>query len=291
MIADNVCAIVVTYNRLRLLKKCLISLQRQLIRPRKIIVVNNGSSDGTSEWLKNQNDLIVISQENLGGAGGFFSGMKLAHKLGFEWLWLMDDDIYADNDCLLELLKLTKDSTEFLILQPNRYFIDKKLPRWKYGTSINKTNPFKPWTSGEINCETLPYKPIHPIVCIPFEGPLINRKVINRIGFVDPEYFINFDDADFSIRALKNNIKIGLVSKAQMCKMLGYSKNGISLDFKVYYYIRNLIIFERRYSRKWLAYSRMTYFICRYFVYFTLASIRTMDFIQFKNVWIYILRL
>ena len=61
-------AIVVTYNRLELLKKSIGALHRQQ-RLDQIVVVNNGSNDGTEEWLDGQQDLHVIHQENVGGSG------------------------------------------------------------------------------------------------------------------------------------------------------------------------------------------------------------------------------
>ena len=62
---------IVTYNRLSLLKKTINSLRKQTHPIDNLCVINNGSTDGTYEWLLEQQDLTVIHQENLGGAGGF----------------------------------------------------------------------------------------------------------------------------------------------------------------------------------------------------------------------------
>ena len=71
-----VACVVVTYNRLGCLKQCLNALRNQSCQQFDIIVVNNGSTDGTKEFLDSQKDIIVIHQQNLGGAGGFYAGMK-----------------------------------------------------------------------------------------------------------------------------------------------------------------------------------------------------------------------
>ena len=68
--------VVVTYNRLALLKEAIDSLRNQIYTNREIVVVNNGSTDGTQEWLNAQKDIIVNTQQNLGGAGGLFTGVK-----------------------------------------------------------------------------------------------------------------------------------------------------------------------------------------------------------------------
>ena len=72
---------IVTYNRLSLLKKTINSLRKQTYPIDNLCVINNGSTDGTYEWLLEQQDLTVIHQENLGGAGGFSRGVQYAYSV------------------------------------------------------------------------------------------------------------------------------------------------------------------------------------------------------------------
>ena len=78
----KIIAVVVTYNRLELLKRNIDCL-RQNTPLTSIVVVNNGSTDGTTQWLAAQPDLQVINQENVGGSGGFYTGIEYAYKAGF----------------------------------------------------------------------------------------------------------------------------------------------------------------------------------------------------------------
>ncbi|RYZ98092.1 MAG: glycosyltransferase, partial [Sphingobacteriaceae bacterium] len=89
---ESIVGVVVTFNRLDLLKNCITSLKRQTRSLDQIIVVNNGSTDGTEKWLNEQQGLIVIHQENSGGAGGFHRGMKEGYEHNYDWIWVMDDD-------------------------------------------------------------------------------------------------------------------------------------------------------------------------------------------------------
>ena len=98
-------AVVVTYNRLELLKRVISALKSQTVPVDKIIVINNGATDGTKEWLDSQESLITIHQENVGGAGGFYRGIKQAMTTETDWIWCMDDDVYPENDCLEKLLQ------------------------------------------------------------------------------------------------------------------------------------------------------------------------------------------
>jgi len=99
-----VAAVVVTYNRLALLKECIQALRNQTRRPEEIIVINNSSTDGTEAWLNEQADLTVVKQPNLGGAGGFHTGIKTAYQKGHDWFWCMDDDTIPHPDALEKLL-------------------------------------------------------------------------------------------------------------------------------------------------------------------------------------------
>src|ERR1700693_3664837 len=101
---DDVCAVVVTHDRLLLLQECIQAIQEQTHKVCEIIVVDNGSSDGTAEWLAGQQKLTVISQANLGGAGGFNAGIRKAHDRGADWIWCLDDDTIPQADCLEKLL-------------------------------------------------------------------------------------------------------------------------------------------------------------------------------------------
>lgn len=100
---NKVCAIIVTYNRLDLLMGAIESLRSQTFQP-DILVVNNDSTDGTKEYLENNKGIIVINQDNSGGAGGFFTGIKFACENGYDFAWVMDDDVVAKNDALEQLL-------------------------------------------------------------------------------------------------------------------------------------------------------------------------------------------
>src|SRR4051794_5249777 len=92
---ESVCAVVVTFNRKDLLRKCLAGLLRQTRPPDSIVVFNNHSTDGTADMVAAEFPSLTLFNltENNGGAGGFYAGMKWAFGQGFEWLWVMDDDI------------------------------------------------------------------------------------------------------------------------------------------------------------------------------------------------------
>jgi rhamnopyranosyl-N-acetylglucosaminyl-diphospho-decaprenol beta-1,3/1,4-galactofuranosyltransferase len=101
----EVICIVVTFNRKKLLKRCIDSLLSQTKKIDKILIVDNASTDGTIEFINenyssNRNIEILQLVRNIGGAGGFYEGMKYALKFEYNWFWLMDDDGFPEESCL-----------------------------------------------------------------------------------------------------------------------------------------------------------------------------------------------
>ena len=134
----NIIAVVVTFNRLHLLQKNIACL-RQNKSLNEILVVNNGSTDGTLEWLDTQKDLWVIHQANVGGSGGFYVGIQEAYNRGADWIWCMDDDVFPRADCLANLL-LHSNHIGVGILAPRR-LMDGKVYTNDF-LSYNLVNPF-----------------------------------------------------------------------------------------------------------------------------------------------------
>ena len=94
--------VIVTYNRLELLKECIENCIRQTTQFAKIIIINNCSTDGTEAYLqqyKSDARFVISNQaENLGGAGGFRVGLELAGKEELDWVLIIDDDAMIAED-------------------------------------------------------------------------------------------------------------------------------------------------------------------------------------------------
>lgn len=110
--SNRVVAVVVTYNRKELLCECLDALFAQTLPVEKIVLVNNASTDGTEDLMREKGYLerpqidYVLQPTNIGGAGGFYEGLKRARDVwGFDWAWLMDDDTIPTSTALEEFMK------------------------------------------------------------------------------------------------------------------------------------------------------------------------------------------
>lgn len=224
---DKVIAVIVTYNRQQLLSNCITALKNQTRKIDCILVINNGSTDETANWLNNES-IDHISQGNMGSAGGFYTGIKTAYDRGYNWIWLMDDDGFPKEDALEKLLE---DDSEQLLLR-NCAVInkdDKKSFVWK----------------------TLHYKSIDEVkskviqnIAHPFNGTLLHRKIVERVGFPNPRLFLWGDETEYYYRIIKKNaIPFCTITNSihyHPATAFSYKKDWeYKNGWKMYYYIRN----------------------------------------------------
>ena len=248
----RITAVVVTYNRKELLIRCIEYLRRQTVKLDGIIVINNGSTDGTDAWLDQQKDLDVIHQENVGGAGGFYRGIQHAYINGFDWIWCLEDDVFPEPDCLEQLLEQDDEKTGILC------------PLHRQGgkthlseiRKFNLTNPFKSLHADIITPNDVRKKESISIEGMTFEGPLIKREVVKQIGFPNKELFLLYDDSDYGYRAVLAGWHLKLVTKALINKELLFVNDDRVTQvqkgkWKLYYHIRNTVYFNRKYGKNY----------------------------------------
>ena len=101
---EKILAVIVTHNQKGFVEEMYLSLLKQTYSSLEIIVINNGSTDGTKKMLIDL-DINSIDQDNLGAASGWFAGLEFAVKGYYDYCWLMDDDGYADSEALGRLLR------------------------------------------------------------------------------------------------------------------------------------------------------------------------------------------
>lgn len=186
----NIVAVVVTFNKIDLLKKVIAALRIQTRPVDTIIVVNNASTDGTDVWLEAQSGLTVLNlTENTGGSGGFNAGMKYAYDNGADWLWIMDDDCIPTPDALSELERVALREPKASFLNSLVLWTDHKPCR------MNIPRPAWEWVNNVMEDE-----PIFPLASCSFVSCMVNASCIARVGYPIKEFFIWFDDVEYTQR-------------------------------------------------------------------------------------------
>ena len=187
--------VVVTYNRIELLKEVIDALRKQSFDNFQIVVVNNGSTDSTLEWLEHQGDIITITQENLGGAGGFYTGMKYVAEQGYEYCWIMDDDVICRPDALAELYKAYHVETNVGFVCSQVIGLDgQPMNVPELGCLFLQEGQYPPVLSHVSDSDIVSVK------SATFVSVFLSTKTIFEVGLPYKEYFIWGDDSEYTKR-------------------------------------------------------------------------------------------
>lgn len=223
-------AVVVSYNRLDLLKKCLAALEGQTRPLDEIIVVDNGSSDGSADYVANAHPGVTLFRtgENLGGAGGFAWGLEIAIAHGHRGAWLMDDDAEAELDALAPIVGL------FDECEPAPAFVASIVTAGR--DNFNRRNP--PVVSTDAEKQVLANRLGGIAVdTATFVGVMINLEEAARTHLPLMDFFIWLDDSEYTRR-----ISAGRFAIALPASMINHPDNKpVSNDMggRLFYFLRN----------------------------------------------------
>lgn len=259
--------VIVTYNRLPKLKNALKCYESQQLLPCFILVVDNHSTDSTNEFLRNWEEeesevrhIAVYLKDNIGGSGGFYTGLQLAMQMQPEWIWVSDDDAYPASDCFSTMSNYINNTWQSNIAALcSKVETDGKVDTWHrrivkrvFGIVL------------ESKCDVTKYDRPFEITLFSYVGVLINTKKLIEAGLPNSNFFISFDDSEHSYRLSKFG-KIFCIPNAVVIHDTNELEN-CATSWKKYYAIRNKL-----YSYK--MHFGYTQFCIYAFYYF------------FKNMW------
>lgn len=245
----TVCAVIVTYNRIALLERCINAMLEQTVQPDRILVVDNASTDDTSARVKalaHTHKRLTYHRldTNSGGAGGFSEGIRVSSQSGFDWCWVMDDDARPHDSALEELMKEASD------------------PDHIYGSlavsGIHVSWPMTLMAQPEPPIELAADMPSKASVrFVPFLGLMVHRKLVDRIGLPEAGFFIAADDVEYCMRAKLAGSTIYAVGGSRIehpqadlyyLNLPGYRLSCLRIaPWKRYYDTRNRLLIARKY--------------------------------------------
>lgn len=226
----TICTVVVTYNRLDILKQSLNRIRSQTLRPDDLVVVDNCSTDGTREYLNQMSGddhfYCLLLNENIGYAGSLANGIIHAMKLHkYDFFWIMDDDTYYDETTLEKLCEHLQDS-DFGILGLSGSDIRMGIKHKKHPTHITEEADY-----------------------VLIDGALIKTMVIDKVGVPDVKYFMMCEDHEYCKRIKRAGFKVGILNLGiiERLHMGGAGRFTRNTLWRGYYQSRNHILIIKEY--------------------------------------------
>lgn len=256
--------VIVTFNRKKDLEKALKIYEQQTFTPEYLIVINNNSNDGTteflSEWRNKKADFekyVVNLEKNIGGSGGFYTGLEKALGLDANWIWVADDDAYPEKDALEkvnEYLEKNKDKNISAVCGAiiNNGKVDIS-HRKRVKETFFEVDQF-PVLENEYK------KDFFNLDLFSYVGTVMNKEKLIDVGLTEKDYFIYYDDTEHSYRLSRVGDIICLPS-AKINHDVEFRKS-VDIDWKGYYGIRNKMLFVKKHfsQRQYLYMYNKIYF-------------------------------
>lgn len=262
-------AIILTYNRIEKLKKALDALDRQEVKPAFVLVYDNHSTDGTEEyldiWKQNRTSyekIVSRGERNSGGSGGFHEAMRLSLDKDYDWLYVSDDDAYADERCFLRLSSKIDEIDESVgaicgsviehgkINCNHRRHVRKNLFRLKEVCST-----VEEYEKEEFSIDLFSYV-----------GCCIKKEALFECGLTNKDYFIWFDDTEHSYR-IRERYRILCIPCVKIYHDVGNAKQG-GVNWKNYYGLRNALFMYKEHTTGLQFFTYMTRFKLKKMKYF-----------------------
>lgn len=196
--------IIPNWNGLEMLKICLPSLKKQTYQNFEIIVIDNGSSDGSVEYIKKSFPEVIIIKlsYNSGFAPAVNMGIKRARG---EYIILINNDTRVDSKCLETLAGAAKEHPETGMIAAkmlNYYNPDKIDSAGDYIDSVGHADNIG---RGQLDGEE--FNTAKEVFLVTGGGSLYRRSVFDKVGLLDEDYFAYFEDVDLGLRAQLAGIK------------------------------------------------------------------------------------
>ena len=198
--------IIVTYNAMKWVDRCFNSLIKSSVA-NDVFVIDNGSVDGTQNYIKTHypNVLFHQNEENLGFGRANNIGMQYALDYGYDYVYLLNQDAWVDNDTFSKIINAFVNNSEFGIMSPLQMNVEKsKLDRNFLACISNCENLLGDLLSGNL-------KTVYELPMTMAAHWMISRKCLEVVGGFSPTFTQYGEDQNYAQRAFYWNFKSGIV--------------------------------------------------------------------------------
>lgn len=277
---SSVAIILVNWNGYPFTSACLRSLKSVQYPNYSIILVDNASTDGSIERLKNEFISVIYIQNpiNLGFTGGNNAGISYALEKGFDYVLLLNNDTEVKPDFLDQLIDFHKTHPKAGMVQPLILFNQARNIIWSAGGIFNSILATCHTSGSQKSLSTFPVQDREldwaTGCCV-----LIPKKAVETIGLLPAAYFAYFEDVDWSLRFKKEGFRIYLASQSIVFHEAGSAskkqfEEGMLSPTVFYLHARNQLFLIRRHLRPHAQFLAFPYHFIKYFGWITYFALR-----------------
>jgi GT2 family glycosyltransferase len=209
----------------------------------EIVVVDNGSTDGSADAIRELfGDIAIIAnEENLGYTGGNNVGIRHALTEGFDYVCILNNDTVVDRNFLRLLVDAAEADPKVGIVGPTIYYFDKPNTIWSAGGRIDWSRGL-PSLRGLDETDEGQYRETTEVDYVTGSAMLVRLTMANDIGLLDPRFFMYFEEVDWCVRATGAGFKILHVPTARVWHRISVEAQLASPRI-AYYMTRNHLLF------------------------------------------------
>lgn len=242
--SDRVYIILVNYNGMDYLKDFMDSIKRQTYLNYKVVFVDSASTDSSGQWFQeNYPDCkTILKKENVGFAKGCNIGISYAIRKKADYILLLNIDTVLEENLIEELVKYSKKEA---VVSPKIYSSRDKVDIWYGGGDLN----YETGLHAQYHDERLEKDGFsHEISFVSGCCMLIPRGVIEKVGKLDENFFMYYDDDDMSFRLKKANVKMLYIFSSSLWHKVGGSYGGVRSILTEYYFTRNRLYLMKKHK-------------------------------------------
>ncbi|MGH7146326.1 MAG: glycosyltransferase family 2 protein [Nitrospiraceae bacterium] len=245
--------VILNWNGLNDTLECLQSVSELEYKNRQVVVIDNGSEDSSCEKIRAKHPHITLLENkvNLGYTGGNNVGLRYALENGADYVWLLNNDLIVNRDCLKRLVSAAETDPNIGLISPVISYDYARIPFNYYGLLVDRKvcrlEPVKTpsaWEDDELTRNLL----------VIGTALLVRSSVVRRIGYLDERYFAYHEDLDYSLRAIGGGFRTFLEPQA-FVHHKGSRSLGEDSPIKAYLLKRNYYLLWTERLHGWQKYS------------------------------------
>ncbi len=241
--------VICNYNKCDYVLGCIQSVLESKTDDYDLYVVDNASTDDSVEKIQElygDRLNLIVNEENLGGSGGFNTGIRKVVSAGYKYVWCLDNDVLVDEEALTYLVKFLDEHEETGMVGSKVYHMENPDYVQQFGITIDFNelcveakylNEFEDGTMPEVVYSD----------AVAACSVLVRTSLIKEIGPMPEANFLYWDDTEWGYRCNKAGYKVASYGKSKVLHAMGAKKESVN-TFPVYYAWRNWTNFFIKYT-------------------------------------------